>query len=286
MIVVAQAAVNESLAAVKAGINNNGTPVGKAVYSFWKSSGSAPSVIWAHKFNYGDLKASSKMASDYLGPKGKVSSEVTLYATESIKSSGVSSYLGCVQILGKVSCDGLEDAVTITEQHDVKIVDLSFPFLDKYALFVKTFCPTINTNNKKFIVQGIEAADRYSFVYLGNRGYPSCKEYPNGANGTEHPPVLLDFDFIRNKPLLGSSYSGPFGFELVDPEAKELSKDKFFIIGAKAFKDGLQGIVNSSPDYQRLYASTRELTLTHKALYDKSKPINVPVSAAHVIVAD
>ena len=286
MIVVAQAAINESLAAVKAEINNNNATIGKAVYAFWKSHDSAPKVIWDKQLKDNDLKASSQMASEYLGSKGKVVSRITLYVTDDIKSSGVCSYLGSVRIEGKVSCDGLEDVVTITEQHDLKIVDLSFPFLDKYALFVKTFCPTINTNNKKFVVQGIDGGgNNYSFVYLGNRGYPSCKEYPNGSNGSEHPPVLLDFDFETDKALLGSGYSGPFGFNLVDPTAKELSNNKFFMTNVVQFKD-IQDKVNDSSDYQKLYASTKELTLTHKALYDKAKPIDVPFSAAHVIVAD
>ena len=46
MIVVAQAAINESLAAVKGGINDVNSNVGKAVRDFWKSKKSASSVIW------------------------------------------------------------------------------------------------------------------------------------------------------------------------------------------------------------------------------------------------
>ena len=145
MIVVAQGAINESLAAVKGGINDVNTSVGKAVRDFWASKKGAPSIIWSASFNESSLRASKEIASEYLGNKGNVSSDVTLYADEQINESSTNSYTGHLVIVGKVSCDGIKDAVKITEVHDVRITDLSFPLLDKYAFFVKSFCPSINT---------------------------------------------------------------------------------------------------------------------------------------------
>ena len=60
MIVVAQAAVNEMLAAVKGGINDSSTTIGGAVKTFWKSpSKGAPDLIYSCKFSGHSLPALS-----------------------------------------------------------------------------------------------------------------------------------------------------------------------------------------------------------------------------------
>ncbi len=266
MIVVAQAAINESLAAVKGGINNVNTNVGKAVKDFWNSGKAAPSLIWSTTFIDSSLKASKEIATEYLGSKGNVSCDVKIFADEQIKGSGTNSYTGHLVLVGKVSCDGIKDAVKITEYHDIKITDLSFPLLDKYVLFVKSYCPSINNVNKRFIVEGVKGKDKqsYSFVYFGNRNYPECAEYP--AGGTKHPPVLLDLDFERDKSLLGTFYQENAGFNIKDSESAQFSKGKFFRTYERKFDD-----FKDRYDIKSHFYKTRELEVSYLSLVESAR---------------
>lgn len=269
MVVVAQAAINESLASVKAGINDNKTPVGSAVRSFWKKGGKAPAKIWSANYDKSNLKITAGMSNEYFGSRGKVSCNVTLYATESINECGVNSYIGYVKLVGKIDC-GNKSEVVVTEQHDLKIVDLSFPFLDKYVLFVKSFCNNINDNDKNFVLQGIKSNKYYSFVYFGNRNYPACNEYKNSKD-KEQPPVLLDLFFNADKALLGSSFKGAKGFDLKDKDAKKLSKDNFFITGTVPFRK-FSGNINTG-NYPSLYVKVGELLITYVGLYEQCRQV-------------
>ena len=267
MIVVAQAAINESLAAVKGGINDVNTSVGKAVKDFWSSEKTAPSLVWSSSFVDSSLKASKEIATEYLGSKGNVSCDVKLFADEQIKSSGTNSYTGHLVLVGKVSCDGIKDAVKITEYHDIKITDLSFPLLDKYALFVKSFCPNINSKDKKFVVEGVKGSNKesYSFVYLGNRNYPSCNEFPSG--GTKHPPVLLDLDFdSKDKKLLGSFYKENAEFSIANSELKQLSKGRFFNTFFREFKE-----FESAFEPTKHFHKTRELEISYLSFVESAR---------------
>ena len=267
MIVVAQSAINESLATVKGGINDVNSTVGKAVKDFWASKKNAPSLIWSANFNESSLKASKEIADEYLGGKGNVSCEVSIFADEQIYACQTNSYTGHLVLVGKVSCDGIKDAVKITENHDIRITDLSFPLLDKYALFVKSFCPSINRKDKRFIVEGVKGKDKqsYSFVYLGNRNYPSCNEFPQG--GTKHPPVLLDLDFdSKDKNLLGNFYKENAEFAITDNESREKSKGQFFNTFSKDFKT-----YESVFDPKKHFHKTRELEIAYLSLVESAR---------------
>ncbi len=267
MIVVAQSAINESLAAVKGGINDVNSNVGKAVKDFWKSKKTAPSVIWSTTFTESGLKVSKDIATEYLGSKGNVSCDVKLYADEQINACETNSYTGHLVIVGKVSCDGIKDAVKITEVHDVRITDLSFSLLDKYVLFVKSYCPTINTNDKSFVVQGVKGNDKqsYSFVYLGNRNYPDCPEFPAG-NTTKHPPVILDIDFTKDKKLLGGFYQENAEFNITNGELKAKTQGQFFHTSQLDVKD-----IQSSFDIKNHFYNTRELEVTYLSLVESAR---------------
>ena len=284
MVVVAQAAINEALASIKADINNSGTTVGGAVKNFWKSGNRAPSKIWEGRYTKSNLKISSGMADEYFGSDGKVSCDVVLYAKEDINECGVKSYIGFVKLIGKIYIDSQKDTLTITEQHDLKIVDLSFPFLDKYALFVKSYCRNINSSNKKFIIEGVKGNNAYSFIYLGNRNYPKCDEYPNGSSGSDVPLVLLDLDFIKDKALLGGANQGAKGFDLKDQDAKNLSKDNFFITNNFLFKN-IAGKVNTD-DYVKLYTSVKEIVVTYVGLYEQCLQVYEHSFFAKAVVND
>ena len=286
MIVVAQGAINEALAAVKGGINDVNTAVGKAVKDFWASQKGAPAVIWSASFNESSLKVSKDIAAEHLGNKGNVSCDVTLFADEQIKASATNSYTGHMVIVGKVSCDGVKDAVKITEVHDIKVTDLSFPLLDKYAFFVKSFCPSINSKDKKFIIEGVKGKNKesYSFVYFGNRNYPSCNEFPQG--GTKNPPVIFDLDFAsEDKKLLGAFYKDDAELNLKDSEKKQLSKGQFFNTFSKDFKD-----YQSFFDPKKHFHNTRELEIAYLSLVESARQAfaanPAPESVAARIIQD
>lgn len=281
MIVVAQGAINESLAAVKGGINDVNTTVGKAVRDFWASKKGAPSVIWSASFNESSLKVSKEIAAEYLGNKGNVSCDVTIFADEQINESATNSYTGHMVVVGKVSCDGIKDAVKITEVHDVRITDLSFPLLDKYAFFVKSFCPSINSKDKKFIIEGVKGKNKesYSFVYFGNRNYPSCTEFPQG--GTKNPPVIFDLDFAsEDKVLLGAFYKDNAEMALKDNENRELAKGKFFNTFSRDFKD-----FEGAFDPKQHFHNTRELEIAYLSLVESARQAYLASPAPDSVVA-
>lgn len=275
MIVVAQAAINESLAKIKNEINKKDTDIGKSLYDYWKNY-KEPGTIYQKSLSKSELKASSKMAKDFLGAKNDVSTIITISTTEKIidnpQNPSVISYTGLVTITGKVSCDNLKNAVSITETHDLKITDLSFPFLDKYALFVKSFCGNINDNESNLVIEGVSGANGdkkiYSFVYLGNRNYPKCDEYPNGSKGDKIPPILLDLNFLTDYRLLGQSEPKKLSFDLKSAESKELSKDNFFMVPNKiSFNDKFASALNTG-NYRTKYAKTKEIMATYIGLYE------------------
>ena len=260
MITVARAAINETLAGVKEGLNKTNSPVGGAIFQFWKDKRevNGSTQIWGANFSSSDLPASKDMSKELLGNSGNVSTQAFLFATKQIKGPGNNSYLGTLRIISKVSCDGVENAVKITEQHDIKIVDLSYSFLDKYVLFVKSFCKNINARGKNFVVKGVpgSSGQNYSFVYLGNRNYPTCTEYPNTAKA----PVILDMDICsegqNDKDLLGAYFQNNATFNIVDKakyEREVLNNDKidgkFFHTSKTSFETFYKSSFNNPDDF-------------------------------------
>ena len=266
MIVVAQSAINETLAAVKADINDVGTSVGSTVKQFWFSKKEAPAQIWAANYAGNTLRASKTVADESFGNKGSVSCEARLYADEKIVEGTVTSYTGHLVLVGKVSCDGVKDAVKITEVHDIRITDLSFPLLDKYAFFVKSYCSNFNTNEKRFIIEGVKGKDKqsYSFVYLGNRNYPSCTDYPEG--GSKHPPVIVDLDFEKDKSLLGGFYHENAEFNIKDADLRAKTKGQFFYTSQLDFKK-----IQDKYDKKKQFFNTRELEITYLSLVESAR---------------
>lgn len=285
MSVVAQAAINEMLAEVKGEINNSNSTLGKAVRDFWKSGKPAPASIFHAKRAFSSFVATKQMAEEHLGSDGKVEGEIFISATDSINQCGVHSYLGTVKLISSVTCNGVKNAVKITEMHDIKIVDLSFPFLDKYALFVKSFCQNINTTEKNFVVQGVPGSGgtNYSFIYLGNRNYPKCKDYPDGAKGSKHPPVMLDLNFEKDKKLLGGAYKKDATMNLVDSGNRSKATGKFFMTNVKEFKQLNESLFRPDADFH----NTTELRSLYFGLVQASRnALTGQFSTAYLVVND
>ncbi len=229
MVVTAAAGINEILAGIKIGVNSSESPVGKSIRDFWQKSARNlvhPLTIWSCSYSAHQLPVANKIAQEQLGSSGSVTGEARLIVRQ-IVGPGMPSFIGVVQLMARVSSAGSQGTVVIREHRDLKIVDLSDPFLDKYALFVKSFCKTINDPDVDLIVEGIDDPVKYSFVYLGNRNYPICQEFPAGSRSASAPPVLLDLDFEEDRALLGGFYQ-PGGFQAKNKEIADSSSGKLF----------------------------------------------------------
>ncbi|PKL45065.1 MAG: hypothetical protein CVV41_02960 [Candidatus Riflebacteria bacterium HGW-Riflebacteria-1] len=195
MISLAQVGVNEILADIKSKINNRKEPVvGSAIYEYWKSRITPSQINYAAK----DLSIANSIAASVIGKTAVVTGSVRIVVDESI-GTPQPSYIGYVEIESRISASGLHNSVKVLERRELKIVDLSDSFLDKYALYVKSFCRSLNVEDKKLSVKGVLKGDKsHSLVYLGRRNAPTCSCCSN---------ILLDVDFNADKNLLASYYN-------------------------------------------------------------------------------
>jgi hypothetical protein len=267
-VLLAQAGVNEMLAWVKAGVNNGNTTIGNSIQTFWKekSAGHFPKVIFQAEFNPDTLKATNQLVVDYLGNRGEVSGKASILLSEQVKG-GRRSFIGHLELIGKTTYKDLPAEIAIKERREIKIIDLSDPFVDKYALFVKSFCQSINNPKKRLIIRGIAPNDptKYSFIYLGNRSYPACKEFPQGSKSAGTPPILLDLHFKEDSHLLGSFYQ-PGSFQTVNKENSDLSNGNLFFVYPPVPFSSISGSFSPNTDFH----TTPELVSFYKLLVDTS----------------
>lgn len=267
VVLLAQAGINEMLATVKAGVNDRNSAIGSSIYGFWKSKPSAGArVIYKAEFGPGQLKMSNRLVDDYLGNRGEVSGQVSIVATERVNGSRP-SFIGHVELIGKARYKDFPSEIRVKERRELKIVDLSDPFLDKYALFVKSFCRSLNNPAKRIVIQGVTPDDpnRYSFAYLGNRSYPACPEFPQGHRSAEAPPVILDLDFKEDRKLLGPFYK-PGTFQTVSSQHSQASNGNlFFVIPPFNFAT-IAGSFSPGTDFHK----TPELVSIYRSIVNSS----------------
>ncbi len=228
MTTLAQAGVNEMLAEVKSQVNDRKSGIGKALYQLWATNTPVSSAMVLKKlsFSASDLGETQRLIRENLGHSGEISGEASIVITQSI-GQGRQSFLGYVHFVATIKAQGIQERIRVKERRELKVVDLSDPFLDKYALFVKSFCESLNDPKKRLVVQGIKDPEKYSFVYLGNRSYPKCAEFPNGSKSSPTPPVILDLDFKEDRKLLGG-FPNPGPFDAKDSKLRQASADNLF----------------------------------------------------------
>lgn len=230
MVLFAEAGISEMLAAVKAGVNDRNSSIGSEIFNFWKSrpAGGAE-VVYRADFTSSHLPVSNGLVADYHGGRAEISGHVSIVVIDRIEGARP-SYTGYVELIGKAKSRDLPE-IKLKERREIKIVDLSSPFTDKYVLFVKSFCRLLNNPQKRIVLKGIAPDDpgRYSFAYLGNRSYPACPEFPQGTKGAAAPPILLDLSFKEDSHLLGPFYK-PAPFQAVDPKHAQASNGNLFYV--------------------------------------------------------
>ncbi|MDD2997511.1 MAG: hypothetical protein PHV05_00540 [Candidatus Riflebacteria bacterium] len=267
IVLFAQAGINEMLAAVKAGVNDKNTSIGSRIFSFWKSNpGSGAKVLYNVDFAPSQLPASNNLVANYIGKHGEISGSVSVVVANKVGGPRP-SYTGYVELIGKAKFRDLPSEIRLKERREIKIVDLSDPFIDKYALFVKSFCRNLNNPKKRILIQGITPDDpaRYSFIYLGNRSYPACPEFPKGAKSDNSPPVILDLCFKDDNHLLGAFYK-PASFQTVSSQYAQASENNlFFAIPPFSFNN-IAGSFSKTTDFH----NTPELVEIYKSVVNSS----------------
>jgi len=269
-VTLAQAGVNEMLASVKADINDRETPIGKAIFQLWKSRPAitGPNVIFNASFDANRLKMTNQLVEETLGSRGDVSGQLSLVVTERVAGIPRPAYLGYVELIARAKYRNYPTETKVKERREIRIVDLSDPFLDKYALFVKTFCRSLNSPKKRIIVQGVTTNDpgKYSFAYFGNRSYPACPEFPDGSKSAETPPVILDLDFDKDRYLLGSFYQ-PGAFRMKDSRLSQLSDGNLFFVNPPVAFSKVSGSFSLTTDFHK----TSELVTIYKSIVDSAR---------------
>lgn len=290
MAAAAQAGVNEMLASVKAGVNDRNSTIGRAIKLFYTQnpsmSSSNPHVLYEVNLSPAQLPMSNRIRKELSGTGGEVTGRIRLVASEKV-AGPKPSYVGHVELLAQVDYKNLTDSLKVKERRDLKIVNLADPFLDKYALFVKNFCPAINHPTKRVIIEGLRPtpsrSDLFSFVYFGNRFYPANQQYPQGWQGAISPPIRLDIDFNNDKRLLGNLYQPNAQFAMANSNYSGASRGNFFWtsppIDVSTFADSF----SETRDFHQI----DELADTYEKLIEAARPgADVQTSITYKIMQD
>ncbi|MFZ2961015.1 MAG: hypothetical protein WA705_29395 [Candidatus Ozemobacteraceae bacterium] len=266
IVLFAEAGISEMLAAVKAGVNNQNSGIGSAIFNFWKSGfAGGAKVIYQADVPSSQLPVSNALVADQIANRAEISGQVRIVIIDKIEGARP-SYSGFVELVGKSKSRDLPE-IRLKERREIKIVDLSDPFVDKYVLFVKSFCRLLNNPKKRIVIKGIAPDDptKYSFVYLGNRSYPATPEFPQGAKSANPPPVLLDLSFKEDYHLLGDLYK-PDPFQAVNSQyAKASNGNLFFVLPQFNFKT-IAGSFSKAADFH----NTPELVSTYRSMVQSS----------------
>lgn len=284
VVLLAQAGINEMLANIKADVNDRHSNVGSRIHNFWQTKpGAGTKVIYKADFSPSQLKTANKLVDEYLGKSGEVSGQASIVITERIGGTQP-SYTGHIELVAKARSKDIPSEIRVKERRDIKIVDLADPFVDKYALFVKSYCRALNNPRKRVIIQGITPDDpeKYSFAYFGNRSYPTCPEFPQGAKSADTPPILLDLDFKEDRRLLGGFYQ-PGNFQTIDAQHSAASNGNlFFVIPPFPFS-GISSNFSLSGDFHK----TPELVSIYKSIVNSSgKYADTEGSLGYMIAKD
>ena len=270
-VTLAQAGINEMLAWVKAGVNDQNSSIGARIHQYWKSrpTVAGPQVIFRTSFSPVQLKMTNQLVEETLGNRADVSGQLSLVISQRINGARP-SFIGHVELIGKAKYRDFAAETCVKERRELKIVDLSDPFVDKYALFVKSFCRSLNNPKKRIIIQGITPDDptRYSFAYFGNRSYPSCPEFPQGSKSANSPPVILDLDFKEDNHLLGAFYR-PAPFQMKNPQHVQASTGNLFFANPPVSFASIKSSFSVSNDFHK----TPELVnIYQKGIVEPSRP--------------
>lgn len=223
LLAVAGSAGQEMLALLRAHANQPGSPIGQAFRAIFAEANPLAGGHWVKVIDLGPAQLPHTIA---VARQTRSPAEITAEGQVRIVFTGKSatrpvSCFGFVEIRARASrVDMPKEGIEIKDRRELKVLNCQ-DFLDKYALYVKSYVPDYNDQDRRLTVFGIPSTRAYSWIYLGNRFYPRCLEYPNGEvslpAGRTVPPVLLDIDLREDRSLLTGFAQGEVGFTLNTP---------------------------------------------------------------------
>jgi hypothetical protein len=288
--IVAQSAINEILATIKSKINQSGSLYNKAVENILGSPGNygiqgQAKVVFKNEFTGEELGYSREMGEEYFSPGLQINGEVAFVIVEKVGLPNLPSYLGYIEVCATVK-DKKNVFIKQRERRELKIVNLADPFVDKYALFVKNYCPFLNSPDKRLVINGIDPNQnngKFSFAYFGNNNYPTCKQYPQGARSNPTPPIRLDLNFEKDRNLLGGLYQANASLELKNSLLKKASQNNFFWTSSPVKFNNFSDSFSIKDDYYKI----PELADIYLNIIEKAKKFeDVHTSIAYLIMRD
>jgi hypothetical protein len=227
-----QAALADMTARLQEELNDPATPAGGLVTAVFADPEllAAPDgpLAWSRSlpFRSDRLAAAGRVAERTVGRRVALSGTAHLRLTEKIGRLPP-SFIGVVELEARVEGSGIPTTLGY-ERREIRLVDLRDLFLDKYVLFVKNFCVNLNHPRRRLIIEGAVKPEAVSRVYLGNRFYPPCPEFPQGERGTANPPILLDLDAQGDQALIEDFLTPGRFFPVREPQALAVGRGRFF----------------------------------------------------------
>lgn len=215
LAMLAQAANNEIVAILRSQVNNHAQGGSEnGFYSVFRKAiklevtGALPSLPWVENIfpdNYTPVLTQDMVAR--AGYNIGLKSQAKLVLEKRTTVSGTAGFSGYLEIVSRAShLAGDQTKIEVKERRDVKIVDMRH-FFDRYALFVKNYCPDWNNPRRRIVIKGVPPKfpeGVYSTVYVGNQFYPKSREYESSAAS---PRLWFDVCFGEQRnliaPLLG-----------------------------------------------------------------------------------
>ncbi len=244
----------------------------------------APPLTGGQDFAPADLPQTNALAGLNLGPGARVEGTarfVFLHKTATLPFS-LGGYL---ELTCRVAAArGAARTLTLRERREIRAADLRDLFFDKYALYLKSFCPRLNDPDHRIVIEGVVRDDVHSRVYLGNRFYPAVPEFPQGERGGASPPVLLDLDFLADRALIENLGPGPTGMAPRDARAARLSQGQVFLARSPALP--FKALKGRHPlrDFALLPALT---AFYRQVIVDKARPFSAsPDTVGYEVMQD
>ncbi len=211
LAMLAQAANNEIVAILRSQVNNHAQGGSEnGFYSVFRKAiklevnGTPPSLPWAENIfpdNYTPVLTQDMVAR--AGYNIALKSQAKLVLEKRTTVSGTAGFSGYLEIVSRAShLAGDQTKIEVKERRDVKIVDMRH-FFDRYALFVKNYCPDWNNPRRRVVVKGIPpdfSEGVYSTVYVGNQFYPKSREFDAPS---AQPRLWFDVNFDEQRSLIG-----------------------------------------------------------------------------------
>ncbi|HQG28099.1 MAG TPA: hypothetical protein PLY73_06040, partial [Candidatus Ozemobacteraceae bacterium] len=211
LAMLAQAANNEIVAILRSQVNahtQGGSENG--FYAVFRKAiklevnGTPPTLPWSENIfpdNYTPVMTQDMVAR--AGYNIALKSQARLVLEKRTAVSGTAGFSGYLEIVSRAShLAGDQTKIEVKERRDVKVVDMRH-FFDRYALFVKNYCPDWNNPRRRLVVKGIPpdfSAGVYSTVFVGNQYYPKSREF---GSPTASPLLWFDVNFDEQKNLIG-----------------------------------------------------------------------------------